>query len=257
VGAAYALLAPPWYRAQVSLLARDTKAGSGLPPQLAQMSGLARLAGINLNSSGKEESVAVRKSRGFVRQLIEENKLLTVILAHKWDPEKQAWHTSGRNKPDIRDGIKFFEDKIRTVAEDRKTGLLTVTIEWKDPVQAAEWANAMADQVNRVMQERALKEAEFNVSYLEAEMQKSNVVSLQQAISRLLESEMEKLMLARGGEEFAFRIVDRAEPPKLRSRPKRTVVVILAIVLGLMTGIATVFVKRFLHSLEDAAAARA
>ncbi len=43
---------------------------------------------------------------------------------------------------------------------------------------------------------------------------------------------MQKLMLARGNAEFAFRVIDRAEVPKVRTKPRRTLIVVLAMVLG-------------------------
>ena len=115
----------------------------------------------------------------------------------------------------------------------------------------------MANQVNVEMRERALAEAQFNVSYLQEEMRNTNVVSLQQAIGRLLESEMQQLMLARGSEEFAFRVVDRAEPPKLRSKPRRLVVVLAGLVLGLMVAIAAVLVRHWLQQRENIETVRA
>ena len=56
----------------------------------------------------------------------------------------------------------------------------------------------------------------------------TNVVSLQQSIGRVLESEMQRLMLARGNEEFSFRIIDPAKPPKLPSEPKRAQIILVA-----------------------------
>ena len=253
IGVAYALLATPWYEAEVSLLPRDRKAGTGLSAQLAQLGGIANLAGIDLGPVGKEEPVAVLKSRGFARQFIEQNGLLTTLLADKWDAEKKAWKGDADSQPDIRDAVKYFEEDIRKVAEERKTGLLTITVEWTDPDQAAAWANAMVKQVNDEMRKRALKEAQSNVSFLQEELRKSDVVSLQQAIGRLLESEMQKLMLAQGNEDFSFKVVDRAEPPKEQSRPQRVTVVLVAFLAGWMIAIALVLVRRWLRRNEKAA----
>ena len=128
VGVAYALLATPWYRAEVSLLPRDSSSGSALSAQLGQFGGLASLAGINLGAAGKEEPVAVLRSRGFVRQFIERNGLLTVVLADKWDADKKTWKGDAKAQPDVRDAVKFFEENIRRVTADTKSGLLIVAI---------------------------------------------------------------------------------------------------------------------------------
>ena len=61
-------------------------------------------------------------------------------------------------------------------------------------------------------------------------------------------------MLARGNEEFAFRVIDRAEPPKVRSKPNRRMIVILAFLLGVMVASAGVLVKFSLRRGKDAVA---
>ena len=57
-------------------------------------------------------------------------------------------------------------------------------------------------------------------------------------------------MLARGNDEFAFRIVDAAQVPKIRDWPKRTLIVVLAIILGGILGIVVVLVRYFVARRE-------
>ena len=238
---AYALLAPQWYRAEVLLVPADDQTAQGLA---AQLGGLANLAGINIGEGGNAEPIAVLKSRDLARAFIEEQELLAVLLAPEWDEVAKRWKASDpKDWPDIRDAVKFFDDSVRDVREDAKTGLVTLSIEWRDPVIAAEWANLLVKRVNDRMRERALAQAEANVAFLEKELNATSVVSLQQSIGRLLDGEMQKLMMARGNEDFAFRVVDKAEPPKRRSRPKRALLVILATVLGGMIATLAVVLK--------------
>jgi uncharacterized protein involved in exopolysaccharide biosynthesis len=57
-------------------------------------------------------------------------------------------------------------------------------------------------------------------------------VTLQQSIGRVLESELQKLMLAKGNKEFAFRVLDHAQIPKYRTSPDRVLITTLAIIIG-------------------------
>jgi uncharacterized protein involved in exopolysaccharide biosynthesis len=230
VSIAYALLAPQWYRAEVLLVPAEDQAAKGLA---AQLGGLASLAGIDMGEGSTAEPIAVLKSREFARAFIEDYGLLTVLLADLWDEEAKRWKASDpKDWPDVRDAVKFFDENVRGVYEDARTGLVTLSVEWKDPSIAAEWANILVKRLNERMRGRALAEAEANVTFLQSEMGSTSIVSLQQSIGRLLEGELQKLMLARGNEEFAFRVIDKAEPPKRRSKPKRALLVILATVLG-------------------------
>ena len=40
---------------------------------------------------------------------------------------------------------------MRRVSEDRKTGLVTLSIQWKDSVVAANWANAVVMRLNEAI----------------------------------------------------------------------------------------------------------
>jgi uncharacterized protein involved in exopolysaccharide biosynthesis len=236
--AVYGLLSPPWYKASVLLAPAKERTPLSLSGQLGN---LASLAGISPSATESVEAIAILKSRDLARSFIDDEKLLPVLFADDWDAKLGRWK-SGRS-PDVRKAIDYFDKTIRRVAEDRRTGLVTLTIEWKDPQLAAYWANLLASRLNEHMRRRALLEAETNVEYLRGELESVPVVVLQQSISRLLEHEMERLMLARGNEEFAFRIVDRADVPRIRSKPKRTLMVVVAIILGGICSLLALFVR--------------
>ncbi len=230
VGLTYALFATEWYRAEVVLAPVDEKSRLGLANQLG---GLASLAGIGTGADANVEPVAVLGSREFARELVEDLNLSVVFFADEWNPSEKRWRAGNPGEwPDVRDAVIYFDEEVRRVRQDRRTGLVTLTIDWTDPEMASQWANLLVKRVNDKMRARALIESERNVRYLQKEMASTKVVSLQQSIGRLLESESEKLMLARGNEEFSFHVVDRAEPPKYRENPKRVLIVLLFAIAG-------------------------
>ncbi len=240
LGATYALLATPIYRAQVTLLPVQNQNGQGLVGQIGALSGLAGLAGINLGGGDKVEPLAVLSSRDFSRSFIEQNNLVTVLLAEKWDAEKRNWKNPGPNQPDIRDAVEYFEKAVRKVGEDRKSGVVILTVDWKSPVQAAEWANGMSKQINSQMRARAIADAERSIAYLRGELESAKQISLQQSISRLLESQMQNMMVARGNDEYAFRVIDSARVPKKRLSPKRTLITLGSAMIGAFLACAVV-----------------
>lgn len=235
----YALLATNWYRAEVLLAPAEEQSTQGIS---SQFGGLASLAGITIGGGGTAEPIAVLRSREFAREFIQELNLMPVLFADDWDAEAQRWKNNDiEEQPDIRDGVRLIREDILRVNEDSPTGLVTLQIEWIDPKVAAQWASLLVERLNDRMRQRALKEAETNVAYLQSELSGVSVVAIQQSIGRLLESEMQKLMLARGNEEFSFRVLDSAAPPKDRFRPKRMLIVVLGSMLGGMVGTLTVF----------------
>ena len=227
---AYALLATEWYRAEAVLMARDSRAGSGLSGQLAQFGGLADIAGLSLGQNGRQEPLGILRSKGFARRFVQQNDLVDVLASaspEADDPGRQS------TPPDVRKVVDDFVRSVYSVSEDRKSGLVTVAVEWKDAATAADWANMITEQVNEEVRRRALDEAGRNISYLRDQLSKTESVSLQQAIARLLEAEMQKMMMAQGTDEYAFRVIDEAHPAARPVRPRRLMVVLLAFTVGM------------------------
>ncbi len=237
---AYTLLATEIYRAEVLLA---PAAEQSTPMIGGQLGGLAALAGLSVGEGNDVVSLAVLQSREFARQFIEQLDLMPIFYEEEWDAENDRWRVDDPTEaPDVRDGVKFFHEEIFEVSEELRTGLVTLTIEWTDPDIAAEWASILALRLNDRLRERALQEPQTNVDYLQSEMAKATLVTLQESIGRLLEAELPKLMLAKGNEEFAFKIVDPAFPPRLRVRPKRALTAIIGTILGGLLGIFIVLV---------------
>jgi uncharacterized protein involved in exopolysaccharide biosynthesis len=242
VAGIYSLVVQKSYTAEVLLAPVSDKSTEGLSGQLGALGGLAGLAGISIGAGGANtvEPIAVLQSRDFARTFIEDQHLLTVLLADKWNPATKSWKGSDPRKwPDIRDGIKYFQKQVLKVTQDKKTNLVTLAVEWKDPNVAAEWANMLVERVNELMRQRALAQAQTHVSYLQETLSQASIVTLQQSIGRLLESELQKLMIARGNREYSFRILDHAEVPKYPSWPKRPIIVAAG---GLLGGMLALFV---------------
>jgi uncharacterized protein involved in exopolysaccharide biosynthesis len=242
-GVAYALQARQWWRSEVVVLQMDGRSTSG---GLAQLSGLASLAGISLGgaAAAPQAPLAVLRSREFIREFIEEKNLTTVLLADEWDPDAKQWKQKNKERqPDIRDAVGLFDEKIRAVSEDKKTGLITLSITWTDAKEAADWANELILRVNSKLRNQALDDAQRNVTYLQREIATATVPALQQSLGKVLESEMQKMLIARGNEEFAFRIVDRAVPPKRRVKPQRPLVVLGATISTLLLSSIVVLIR--------------
>lgn len=223
----YALTATEWYRAEVVLVAAQPR--NGIDANLGGIASIAGLAGVDLSTGADAaESIAVLRSRELARQFIEDLELLPVLFADQWDDVAGSWISGDpEESPDIRDGVKLFNDQVRYVSQDSRTGLINLGIEWTDAEEAARWAELLVARVNSMTRMRALTEAEANIAFLREQLDMMSVVTMQQTVAGLLEKELQTLMLAQGNKEYAFRVIDPPVPPKIRARPKRKLVVIL------------------------------
>lgn len=240
--AATALLMTPVYRAStVSVSASAERSGAGsLGSTLGQLGGLAALAGINVGGgvSQTEEALAVLVSREFTEAFIRDQKLMPVLLYDKWDRNANRWSGSEGDWPTLAQAFKYFDEDLRTVTHDKKSGLITLQIEWKDPVTAAQWANELIARLNAEMRARAIASTNASVGYLQNELAGTVAVDTRSAIARLMESQINQRMLANVTQEYSLRVVDRALPPDRRDvvRPKKLMLFLLGPALGALFG---------------------
>jgi uncharacterized protein involved in exopolysaccharide biosynthesis len=142
-------------------------------------------------------------------------------------------------KRTLQDGYRKFTRRIMLVKHDKVSSLVTIRIDWKDRELAAQWANALAARLNSVMRTTAIQETERSLEYLRAELAKADYVSLKDSISSLMETQVNKRMLALTQPDYAFRVIDPAKPSDANKKifPKRVVFGVVGAALGTLLGI--------------------
>jgi len=247
VALAVALHATPIYRAEVLLAPVTEEKSSNFSSLDSQLGGLAALSGINFGSSAsKHEAIAFFKSRVLAEQFIRDEGLLPILFSDSWDFQNKKWNVENEEDiPTMWDAYKIFNKGVRSVSVDIKTGLVTLSIEWKDPKLCAEWASKLVNRVNEYMRNRTVQDAENNLKYLKEALTKTSSVELHEAIYRIIESQIKVIMFAKAREEYSFKIIDPPVIPQQKIRPKRRQIVIIGFILGLMVGVFITFFSNF------------
>jgi uncharacterized protein involved in exopolysaccharide biosynthesis len=247
---AAAFLLTPIYRATTVVVdASASRDGMGsLASALGQLGGLASIAGIDLSGAGaeREEALAVLRSREFTEGFLQENQLLPELFHRRWDAQAGRWKGAEEDWPTPAQAFRFFDKRVRTVSRDKLTGLITVEIEWRDRLKAAQWANALVERLNAEMRSRAIASTSAAVGYLEKELAATSAVETRGAIARLMEAQINQRMVANVTKEYAFRVVDRALPSDAKDevRPNKPLLAALGPVLGLLFGALVVLIFR-------------
>jgi uncharacterized protein involved in exopolysaccharide biosynthesis len=251
-----AFVMTPIYRAETLLAPVSDEKTSGLSALAGQFGDIASLVGVNLGSgSSVDESIATLKSRELGTAFMKEHGLKRILFADRWDPAKKTWATrwwspgTDSRGPTDWEAYSIF-DSIRSVDVDSKTNLVTLSIEWKNPALAAEWANDLVKQVNEMRRQEAVNDAEKNIHYLQEQLAKTGSVEVQQAIYRLIEAQTKNKMLASTREEYAFKVIDPAVAPERKVKPKRSVIVIVGAIAGMALGFVTVLLRRRFSAKE-------
>jgi capsular polysaccharide biosynthesis protein len=237
-----AFLMTPIYRAATVLVpaSSDRNRMGSLNSTLGQLGGLASLAGINVGSGDIEieEVLAVLHSRGFTERFIADKNLMPKLYYRKWNSSQNTWNVSEKHRPTSAEAYKYFDEKIRHINRDKKTGLVTIQVDWKNRDEAADWCNSLVERINAEMRARAISQADAYLGFLTQELTKTTDIGTRDAINRLVESQIKQRMFASVTEQYSFRVADRAMAPDAKhpERPIKIIFVLLGLTLGLAVG---------------------
>jgi uncharacterized protein involved in exopolysaccharide biosynthesis len=252
--AGYGMVTPRTYVATTVLVPVGLDGGSasgGLGALASQYSGLASVAGISLGggSSKAPEYLAVLQSEYLTEEFVKTNDLLPILFGRKWDAVSKRWKTTDPKKvPTLWAANQYFAKRVRSVTQEKSTGIITVAIKWQDPRQSAQWANALVRMTNDYLRSKAIAESERNIAFLNEEAAKTNVVELKQNIYSLIQREIGNETIAKGREEYALKVLDPAYPPEKPASLGVVALGILGAMVGAILSALFVFVRRIYRS---------
>ena len=261
----YALSIPNQYKA-TALLAPAQSDGGGLSGALGQLGGLASLAGVSIGGGESSESQIaqeIMKSWSFVETFIADNNLeVEVYAAEGWskgsnelhinqdayDRENNQWLTedsSGNIAPPTSwELFKAFSGML-SVSEDKKSGLVSVSIEYYSPQVAKEWLDRYVSAINEHMQSRQVAKVSNNINYLKAQIDKTSIAEMREVFYTIIEEQTKNKMVAEASPDYAFVAVSPSMVPEEKSQPKRALICILGTLLGGMLSVLLVLVTHY------------
>jgi uncharacterized protein involved in exopolysaccharide biosynthesis len=233
----------------------------------SQFGGLASLAGVNLGGLGDQGSTAVAiemlKSREFFGTYLYDAVLVDLMAAEGWDRgtgkvliddslfdvDTATWvrevGEAFQVKPSVQEAHEEFSGESLRVAEDIKTGFVTVAVTHYSPTAARNWVTLIVKGVNEAVRARDVEEAEKSIAFLNQQRLKTNLVPLTEVFAELIEQQTKTVMLANATDEYVFQVIEPPVAPELKSEPKRALICILGTLLGGMMAVVIVFIRHF------------
>lgn len=241
-----------------------------LTSQLGGYSALAGLAGVNIpieRLTPADEAIERIWSFDFFKSnFLPFIKLEDLLAAKNWDEssntikynksifskEKNKWSISKNNLNEIvPSDLQAYDQykKILKVTQDSKTQFVTIAIEHQSPYISRDWVNLIISNINSSFSERDKLKALNSIDFLNDSLSKTNLNEIKEAISQLLESQLQNLMLASSNKNYVFKIIDSPYVPEKISSPKRKMILLYGAILGIIFGIIISFTK---HRLQKA-----
>ena len=245
----YSFLLTPIYQVKLEMIPSEKAASSGTSLSSSMgMGGLASLAGITLPQTldGTETSLAVMQSRVFLEDFLIDNQILRHLYKDDWDDLSNTWKDA---EPKMWSAVNNFKGLMR-VKRDLNSGVISLSLEWEDPVMAASWLNELVISINSHLQKEVIEEGKESILYLQEQLQNTKLAKLENVIYQLIGEQTKEIMLANVNKDYGFKVLDPAVVPLERISPRRKVIVILGTILGLISGIGYAFLSRFVSNLN-------
>jgi uncharacterized protein involved in exopolysaccharide biosynthesis len=261
----YALSLPNQYKASTTLVPAQND-GGGLSGALGQLGGLASLAGVSIGGGESSEAQVAQQimlSRSFIEDFVRQNDLaVEVFAAQGWDRDSNQLQVDGslfntetnqwvREPPPGKQvepsGWELYETfkEMLSVAEDKNTGMVTVSVEYYSPEIAKQWVDKVVAAINTHMQSRKLERVNRNITYLEKQVEKTAIADMKEVFYTIIEEQIKNKMLAKASPEYAFVTVSPAMVPEEKTQPKRALICILGTLLGGMLSVLLVLVRHY------------
>jgi LPS O-antigen subunit length determinant protein (WzzB/FepE family) len=261
----YALSVPNQYKA-TALLAPAQSSGGGLSGALGQLGGLASLAGVSLGGGESGEAQIaqeIMKSWSYIEGFIADNNIAAEVYAAEgwnkgsntleinsdaYDVGMNKWlleDESGTIKPPSSWQLFQAFSGMLSVSEDKKSGLVSVSIEYFSPQIAKQWVDMYVESINRFMQQRQIDKVTRNINYLQEQIEKTAIAEMQEVFYTIIEEQTKNKMLAEASPDYVFVAVGPSMVPEQKSQPKRALICILGTLLGGMLSVLLVLIMHY------------
>lgn len=149
------LFLTPVFTAKTTLLPPQSGTNGGAAAALANLGGLAGLAGLGAGGTTADVVVAMLQSRSAKDQMIERFDLVNYY------------------KADLREDVYQTLDSMVRVSSDKKSNIITIEVDDKDPQFAANMANAYYTVLRNLMTRVAVTEAQQRRQFFEDQFLKA------------------------------------------------------------------------------------
>ena len=263
----YAINQPDIYKSEALLAPAEQEGSGGLAGLAGQFGSLASLAGVNLGggSSNKAQlAIHAFKSREFTSDFIQKHNILADLMATEswdmqtntmiydaelYDAQNNKWVREAKApfkpKPSAQEAYKKFS-KILSASTDKETGMVTISVEHLSPYVAQQWVEWLIQDINKTMKQRDVLEATKSNDFLTKQLKKTPIADIRAVLYKLIEEQTKTIMFANVRDEYVFKTIDPALPPEEKEGPKRALICIFGLLMGITLGFLIVSIKHAL-----------
>ncbi len=218
------------------------------------LSSLASLAGISIDSGNQKEDkvqlvITILKSYKLAESMLKEEEILPSLLATKkvdrstgeiifnskiYNSDLGKWLDKDGNfipGPTAADIYKALGKSLKS-SFSKRTGFLTVSFE-HESAQFSEYVlSLILNKIDKSIRDRDEFNAQNSIKFLKKELEIIETGELRAAVSALIQSELQKIILANRNSTYILNFIQPPFVPFEKNRPSRAMICIMGTILG-------------------------
>jgi len=133
-----------------------------------------------------------------------------------------------------------------SIFQDKSTTFVSISFEHISPIFAQNFLSLIIKEANSIKRSKDLIAASKALDFLKIEFGKTSFIEIKDSINKLIESQLEKQMLANINEEYSLSIIEPPFIPEVKAGPSRATICIVLTLLGAILSMIVVLSKNFL-----------
>ena len=258
LGLINALLAPNIYKTTAILAPSQSKFSSNFSGVQSSFGGIAALAGLESSGSITPTSIAIMtlSSVDFFKTLYADEDFLknmiaiSAIDADGLNPQYDSRYIKNNKwvlKPSMASASRIFYQKHFSVFKDRKSGFVYLHVEHTNPVLAYLMQKTVLNNINEYMQSKHTLQSQKALDYIEQKIALTNNRDVKNVLAKLAERELQILILSKADSGFAFETIQSPSIPTEKDRPRKSIMVLNAFILGLIASFLWVLSNQYIN----------
>lgn len=262
---AYTLTIPNSYKSSIILAPQEQSKGTSL----GGLSALAGIAGVDLGGSSMDaynSMNTILNDNSFQKMVIEKHNLVEKLTPKSMDKNLvfalgirslyDLLKSDNKNKKSkeelVFNTIKKLK-KVVSLSSDKKSGAITMSVELNDRFLAKELLEIYLEESTTFLQTLDMKDINKKLSYYKKELSNINDIELKLQISQLISSLIQKKVLSSASEYYNVKVMTKPQVAfiKDKSKPKRSLIVVVSFVTSIILSIFLVFFLEFIKKDEE------
>jgi len=236
LGLFLALFSPQIYRTSAVIAPSDE---NPVPAMLNRFSGFAQIMGANMSSLTGENLQNVKRT------------LHSADFLFYFDSAHDICGLLGKKEPSVSRRLEQLRELVM-IKEDTLNNTLIISLETISPELSYMVMNKLLTSLNEfIIKDETNKSRRF-IARLREEISATRDPLLRSELSSIWALETKKIILTRTNQNTLYRVVQSPYRPDRRVRPRRKLIMAMALFLGFFTGILAAFaVEYFTRMKED------